>query len=212
MKLDENNQYGFAMIKPIPMGCINPVGHLFVVELSFNYEEAALRQRVYNEIYPSIIEKQKVIDLAERYVYQLMEQYTESDDRKPRSYCSTKNAHATLFQKRLQLLHLEHLSFLINRAGWKVMKLYSHYLLEQERFKSNFILINKISRQNAKNPIENHFCKLMNNISFGYDCRNKLDNCQFVPIFDVMNEVTYLKKYYNYFDKEVSKFVTRKEE
>ena len=73
-------------------------------------------------------------------------------------------------------------------------------------------LINKISRQNAKNPIENHFCKLMNNTNFGYDCRNKLDNCQFVPIFDVMNEVTYLKKYYNYFDKEVSKFVTRKEE
>ena len=48
----------------------------------------------------------------------------------------------------------------------------------------------------------------MNNANFGYDCRNNLDNCQFVPIFDEMNEVTYLKRYYNYFDKEVSKFVS----
>ena len=48
----------------------------------------------------------------------------------------------------------------------------------------------------------------MDNANFGYDCCNNLDNCQFVPIFDEMNEVTYLKKYYNYFDKEVSKFAS----
>ena len=48
----------------------------------------------------------------------------------------------------------------------------------------------------------------MNNANFGYGCRNNLDNCQFIPVFDEMNEVTYLKRYYNYFDKEVSKFVS----
>ena len=48
----------------------------------------------------------------------------------------------------------------------------------------------------------------MNNVDFGYDCRNNLDNCQFTPIFDEMNEVTYLKRCYDYFDKEVSKFVS----
>ena len=48
----------------------------------------------------------------------------------------------------------------------------------------------------------------MNNANFGYDCCSNLDNCQFIPIFDEMNEVTYLKRYYNYFDKEVSKFVS----
>ena len=53
-------------------------------------KKATPRQRVYDELYPSIIEKQKLIDVAERSVYQLMEQYTESDDGKPRSYCSTK--------------------------------------------------------------------------------------------------------------------------
>ena len=68
--------------------------------------------------------------------------------------------------------------------------------------------MNQKARQNAKNSIETDFFKLMNNANFGYDCRNNLDNCQFVPIFDEMNEVTYLKRYYNYFDMEVSKFVS----
>ena len=129
LKLDENNQYGYAMTKPMPTGRIkkesqptwrtfnilleridlnDPVGHLFVVDISFDYEKATPRQHIYNEIYPSIIEKQKIIDVAERSVYQLMEQYTESRDGKPKSYCATKKAHATLFQKRFQPLYLEH--------------------------------------------------------------------------------------------------------
>ena len=47
--------------------------------------------------------------------------------------------------------------------------------------------MNQKSRQNAKNSIEKDFFKLMNNANFGYDCRNNLDNCQFIPIFDEMN-------------------------
>ena len=48
----------------------------------------------------------------------------------------------------------------------------------------------------------------MDNTNFGYDCRNNLDNCQFIPIFDEMNEITYLKRCYDYFTEDVSKFVT----
>ena len=48
----------------------------------------------------------------------------------------------------------------------------------------------------------------MNNANFGFNCGNNLDNCQFVPIFDELKEVTYLKKYYNYFDQKVKNFVT----
>ena len=57
LKLDENNQYGFAMTKPMPTGCIkehpspswlkfkmlleavsleDPIGHLFVVDIEFD--------------------------------------------------------------------------------------------------------------------------------------------------------------------------------
>ena len=48
----------------------------------------------------------------------------------------------------------------------------------------------------------------MNNSNFGYDCRNNLDNCQFVPIFDELKEWPYVKRYYNYFDSKVPTFVT----
>ena len=69
--------------------------------------------------------------------------------------------------------------------------------------------MNQKSRQKSKNNIEKDFYKLMNNSNFGYDCRNNLGNCQFLPIFDEIKEITYLKKrYYNYFDPRVSKFVT----
>ena len=172
-------------------------------------EKATPKQRVYNEIYPSIIEKQKIIDVHERSTYQLLEQHTENDSGEPKTYRTTQKAHTTLLKKRYQV-YLQHLSLLIKRAGWEVKKIYSHWTFEQERFKKDFILMDQTSRQNAKNSIEKDFFKLMNNANLGYDCRNNLDNCQFVPIFDELKEVTYLKRYYNYFDQKVKLFKTSK--
>ena len=62
LKMDENNHYGNAMTKPLPIGCIkkepstpsirelclllsglshlDPIGHLFVVDIEFNFERA----------------------------------------------------------------------------------------------------------------------------------------------------------------------------
>ena len=93
LKLDENNHYDYAMTKPLPTGCIKKQ------TLKNNY-----------------IEKQKIIDVAERSVYQLIEQYSKTSDGNLKSYHTTKKAYATLFEKRFQPLYLEHLSFLINRA------------------------------------------------------------------------------------------------
>ena len=80
LKLDENNRYGHAMTKPLPTGCIkndsdlswktfnlllesvsleDKIGHLYIVDIKFDYENATEKQIVYNEIYPPIIEKQK---------------------------------------------------------------------------------------------------------------------------------------------------------
>ena len=102
------------------------------------------------------------------------------------------------YSKKIQPLYLEQLCFAINRAGWSVTKIYSHYTFKQECFK-------KRSRQNAKNSIEKDFYKLMNNSNFGYDCHN---NFQLVPIIDELQEIIYLKRYYNYFDSKVSSFVS----
>ena len=105
-------------------------------------------------------------------------------------------------------MYLEDLAFCIKRAGWKVTKIYLHLTFEQARFKRKFILMNQKSRQQSKNDIEKDFYKLMNNSNFGYDCRNNLDNCKFVPIFDELKEITYINRYHNIFDPKISEFVT----
>ena len=68
--------------------------------------------------------------------------------------------------------------------------------------------MNQKSRQESKNSIEKDFYKLMNNLNFGYDCRNNIDNCEFVPIFGEYNEITFISRYHNNFDQKVSQFVT----
>ena len=42
--------------------------------------------------------------------------------------------------------------------------------------------MNQVSRENAKTDEEKDYFKLMNNTSFGYDCRNNADNFYFSPI------------------------------
>ena len=44
----------------------------------------------------------------------------------------------------------------------------------------------------------------MNNSNFGCYCRNNLDDCKFVPIFDEFKEITYINRYHNIFDTKVS--------
>ena len=50
---------------------------------------------VYNEIYPAIIEKHKIIDPCKRSVFKLLEQYKEGE-RGALGYKSTSKAHATM--------------------------------------------------------------------------------------------------------------------
>ena len=192
IKFDENNLYGYAMTRPMPTGCIkqnnspswvnfnllmetvsfeDPIGHLFVVDIEFDYENASPRQFIYNEIFPPIIEKNKIMEANERSLFQLLELFSKDGD-KPRSYRCTSKSHATLFPKTCIPLYIEDLRFLIKRAGWKVTKLYCHFTFEQDTTKKEFVLMNQKSRQNAKNNIEENFYKLMNNANFGFDCRN----------------------------------------
>ena len=228
IKFDENNEYGFAMTKPMPTGCIkennsptwlefnlllgkvsleDPIGHLFVVDIEFDEKNATRKQYMYNEIFPPIIEKQKILDANERSLFQLLELFDKSKDGKPISYRCTAKSHATMFPKKFILLHLEDLRFLIKRAGWVVTKLYSHFTFEQDAFKKDFVLMNQKSRQNPKNSIEKNFYKLMNNANFGFDCRNNANNLKFEPLIDEINELMYIKKYYNLFENKISGFV-----
>ena len=91
LKMDENNQYGMTMTKPLPYRCIkkqdtvpsltefnrildkisheDKISHLFTVDIKFhNINEKTL---LFNEIYPPIFEKNKKVDPYERSTLQL---------------------------------------------------------------------------------------------------------------------------------------------
>ena len=228
LKLDENNQYGHGMTKSLGTGCIkdnsdisfhtlnkllesvdleDEIDHLYVVDIEFHLKNASQKELTYNEIYPTIIEKQKVIDPCERSTYKLLEQLVMGE-KGPMSYKKTAKAHANLFKKFFILLYLEDLNFCIKRACWKVTKIHAHLTFDQSRVKKNFIIMNQTSRQQATDNVTKDFYKLMNNSNFGYDCRNSLDNCKFNPIFDELNEISNVHRYHNMFDATINDFVT----
>ena len=92
IKMDENNQYSFAMTKPLPYGCIkkkkrvpsleelteivksvtleDKLGHLFVADIEFS--DINKKTLLFNEIYRPIFEKNKKIDPYERSCSQIM--------------------------------------------------------------------------------------------------------------------------------------------
>ena len=112
----------------------------------------------------------------------LLDLFNTSLEDKPKTYRCSPKSHATMFPKKFIPLYIEDLRFLIKRAGWRVTKLYSYFKFEQDTFKKEFVLMNQTSRQNAKNNIEKDFFKLMNNASFGFNCRNNANNMKFEPI------------------------------
>ena len=137
LKLDENNRYGNGMTKPLPTGCIKDdndiawktynfllekvnfednIGHLYIVDIEFDYKNATIKQFAYNEIYPPIIEKQKIIDPCEGSVFLLLEQFAKGEHG-PRAYRATGKAHANLFKKFFLPMYLEDLLFCIKKAG-----------------------------------------------------------------------------------------------
>ena len=180
LKLDENNQYGHVMTKPLPTGCIKNdpdlsfvkfnlllesvslqdlTGHLYIVDIKFYKENATEKQFAYNEIYPPIVEKQKTIDACERSAYQLLDNYKESGDG-PSSYRVTAKAHSTMLAKKCILLYLEDLAFLIKRAGWVVTNIHARLTFDQEPFKKKFISMNQKSKQESKQILKKIFLKL----------------------------------------------------
>ena len=228
IKFDENNQYGFAMTKPMPVGAIkekdpswteynilfekvslnDKKGHIFIVDIEFDYEHATDRQ-MYNEILPPFIEKDTKIKANKKSVYQLLELYSEDKNGNPNKYKVSAKAHANMLPKMFIPLYLEEIKFGVLRCGWKVTKLHKHYYFDQERCKKNFILMNQKVRQEATDKVESDFCKLLNNANFGYDCRNNLDKCFFEAITDEIKELTFIKRYHkNLYDESIRPFIT----
>ena len=61
------------------------IGHLFIVNIEFDLENADERKYLYNEFFPPIIEKNTKIDVNTRSLFQLFELFAETDKEKAKS-------------------------------------------------------------------------------------------------------------------------------
>ena len=146
--MDENNQYGNAMTKPLPYGCIkkaskiptlsefnailnglshtDKIGHLFIVDIKFRSKNE--KAMLFNEIYTPIFEKNKVIQAHQRSVLQLMTVLNRNEDKDLiNNFKSNAKTHSTLGDKKFIPLYAELVYFLVKRAGWLVSKIYQHF-------------------------------------------------------------------------------------
>ena len=48
---------------------LDPIGHLFVVDIEFDFERATGKELFFNEIYTPLFEKKKVLPLRDRSVF-----------------------------------------------------------------------------------------------------------------------------------------------
>ena len=226
--MDENNQYGMAMTKPLPYGCIkkkkkvlsinehnellknvtleDKVGHLFTVDIEFaDINEKTL---LFNEIYLPIFAKNKKISPHERSTCQIIgraQKKNEKDDISKLQFNS--KTHSTLKNKIFVNLYAEDLYFLTTRAGWKVTKIYDHYTFKQDTFKRDFVGMNLNARKTAKTSVEKDFYKLLNNSNFGNDCRNSTGNSKLELLYDGLDELKYIKKHTSILsDQQLSEF------
>ena len=174
---------------------------MFVVDIYFaDINEKTL---LFNEIYPPIFEKHKKIDPHERSCTQIMSRATVKHNNKKEdtlySFSFDSKTDATLKEKIFVTLYAGDLYFLTTRAGWKVTKVYEHYTFKQDTFKKDFVVMNQNARKTAKTKVEKDFYKLLNNSTFGNDCRNNVENCKLELMYDGVEEISYIKEYTNIF-------------
>ena len=147
IKMDENNQYGMAMTRPLPYGCIkrqftvpsfeeleqllksvtleDKIGHIFTVDIEFS--DINPKTLLFNEVFPPVFEKHKKIPPHLRSCSQTMSRARKKENKDEiASLPFNSKTHATLNKKIFVNLYAENLYFLTTHAGWKVTKIYDH--------------------------------------------------------------------------------------
>ena len=155
---------------------------------------------LFNEIYTSIFEKNKVIQAQHRSVLQLMSVISHNKEDLVRTFKANAKTRSTLEEKKI--IPVIPLHFLVKRAGWLVTKIYQYFTFAPSQIKKDFVVMNQKSRQIAKTNLEKDFCKLQSNSNFGKDCRSNIQNRTLEPIYDEISEVAFIQKHGNIFDNE----------
>ena len=138
LKMGEDTQYGMAMTKPLPYGCIkkqgtvtsstkfnkildtishdDKIGHFFIVDIKIH--DINEKTLLFNKIYPPVFEKNKKVDSYERSSLQLFSIVVRNEEKdKLNSFPYNSKTHSTLKEKKIILLYAEDLHFLVKRAG-----------------------------------------------------------------------------------------------
>ena len=68
-------------------------------------------------------------------------------------FAYNSKTHSTLVEKKIILLYVEDLHFLIKRAGCLVTYIYEHFIFKQAKFKRDFVIGNQKDRQNATSSV-----------------------------------------------------------
>ena len=131
-----------------------------MVDIEFDEKNADEKQLFFTEIYTPIFEK-KVLSANERSVFKLLDAMRLNDKGTINSYKITVKSLTTMDKIFAIPLYAEHLHFLFSRCGWRVSNVWAHYTFEQSKFKKEFVIMNQVSRQNAKMDVEKDFLKLM---------------------------------------------------
>ena len=178
LKMDENSQYGMAMTKPLPYGCIKKrfrsptlaefnkildeisdedlTSHLFIVDIKFHNVNP--KTLLFNELYPPIFEKSNKMEPYVRSTLQLLSIMVVNEGKdKINSFPYNSKTHSILKEKKSVALYAEDLQFLITRAGWLVTHIYEHFTFSQSKFKNDFVVMNQKARQTASSSVGKDF-------------------------------------------------------
>ena len=95
----------------------NKIGHLFIVDIEFDYKNATKKQLFFNETYTPIFEKKEVLSANERSVFQLLDAMRLNDKCIINSNKTTEKTDATMDAKITIPLYVEHMYLLISKCG-----------------------------------------------------------------------------------------------
>ena len=112
-----------------------------------------------------------------------------NDEKDINNFKCTSKTHSTLDDKKFIPLYSEHIHFIVKGAGCLVTAIHQHFTFEQAKFKKDFIIS---WTKNLGKRQEFDFYKVLNDVNFGIDCRNKIGNCTLEPIYDEISEIAYI--------------------
>ena len=157
--MDENNQYGIAVTKPLPYGCIkkrdrpptlaefNKILDKFRTETllvtfsssTLNLTRLSLKLCYLMNSTRQYLKKIKKLEPYERSTLPLLSVMIRKEGKdKINSFPYNSKTHSTLKEKKYVALYAKDLHFLITRAGWLVLLTFHLFTVRiQKRFRSH---------------------------------------------------------------------------